>query len=103
MARGPAVRPLDRVGRDQHRDQAERVFQTLSYFDGLNFAARAKAPALFSVGLMDQITPPSTVFAAYNHYAGPKSIEVYPFNGHENGESIHVERKLRRLAAAARG
>ena len=85
------------------RDEAERVFATLSYFDGLNFAVRAKAPALFSVGLMDQITPPSTVFAAYNHYAGPKSIEVYPFNGHEGGETLHVERKLLRLAEAARG
>ena len=29
------------------------------------------APALFSVGLMDDICPPSTVFAAYNHYARP--------------------------------
>lgn len=86
-----------------HRDQADRVFRTLSYFDGLNFAARATSPALFAVALMDTVTPPSTVFAAYNHYAGPKEIEVYPFNGHENGESIHVERKLRRLAAAARG
>ena len=86
-----------------HRDQADRVLHTLSYFDGLNFAARAKSPALFSAGLMDTICPPSTVFAAYNHYAGPKEIEVYPFNGHENGESIQVERKFRRLASAARG
>ena len=85
-----------------HREQADRIFATLSYFDGLNFAARAKAPALFSVGLMDQITPPSTVFAAYNHYAGPKSIEVYPFNGHEGGETLQTERMLRRLADAAR-
>jgi cephalosporin-C deacetylase len=85
-----------------HRDAGERIFQTLSYFDGLNFAVRAKAPALFSVGLMDQITPPSTVFAAYNHYAGPKAIEVYPFNGHENGETIQAELKLQRLADAAR-
>jgi len=84
-----------------HRDQVERVFRTLSYFDGLNFAARAKSPALFSVGLMDMVCPPSTVFAAFNHYAGPKEIEVYPFNGHENGESIQVERKMIRLAAAA--
>jgi cephalosporin-C deacetylase len=43
---------------------------------------RATAPALFSVGLMDGICPPSTVFAAYNHYAGPKDISVWPFNGH---------------------
>jgi cephalosporin-C deacetylase len=85
-----------------HRDSGERIFRTLSYFDGLNFAARAKAPSLFSVGLMDQITPPSTVFAAYNHYAGPKEIEVYPFNGHENGETVQAERKMRRLADAAR-
>ena len=85
------------------RDQVERVFTTLSYFDGINFAVRARSPALFSVGLMDQVSPPSTVFAAYNHYAGPKEIVVYPFNGHEGGESIHVELKLRRLAAAARG
>ena len=85
-----------------HREQADRIFATLAYFDGLNFAARAKAPALFSVGLMDQITPPSTVFAAYNHYAGPKSIEVYPFNGHEGGETLQTERMLRRLADSAR-
>jgi cephalosporin-C deacetylase len=85
-----------------HRECADRIFATLSYFDGLNFAARAKAPALFSVGLMDQVTPPSTVFAAYNHYAGPKSIEVYPFNGHEGGETLQTERMLHRLADAAR-
>jgi cephalosporin-C deacetylase len=86
-----------------HRDQTERVFRTLSYFDGVNFAARAKSPALFAVALMDTTCPPSTVFAAYNHYAGPKEIEIYPFNDHEGGESIHAERRMRRLAAAARG
>jgi cephalosporin-C deacetylase len=60
-----------------HRDKIETVFNTLSYFDGLNFAARARCPALFSTGLMDEICPPSTVFAAYNHYAGAdKHIKV---------------------------
>jgi cephalosporin-C deacetylase len=86
-----------------HRGDVDRIFRTLSYFDGLNFAVRAKAPALFSVGLMDQITPPSTVFAAYNHYAGAKAIEVYPFNGHEGGETMQMELKLQRLAEASRG
>jgi cephalosporin-C deacetylase len=70
-----------------HRDQIETVFNTLSYFDGLNFAVRAKAAALFSVGLMDTICPPSTVFAAFNHYAGPKEIRVWQFNNHEGGEA----------------
>src|SRR5512139_2687770 len=57
-----------------HRDQVEMVFATLAYFDGMNFAAQAACPALFSVALMDDTCPPSTVFAAYNHYAGPKQI-----------------------------
>lgn len=67
------------------RHLADRVLANLAYFDGLQFAARATAPALFSVGLRDEITPPSTVFAAYNHYAGPKEIRVWPFNGHDAG------------------
>jgi cephalosporin-C deacetylase len=68
-----------------HRDKTETVFRTLSYFDGVNFAARAKAKALFSVGLMDEVCPPSTVYAAYNNYGGEKDIRVYTFNHHEGG------------------
>ena len=80
-----------------HRDKLEQVFQTLSYFDGLNFAARAQAPSLFSVGLMDDICPPSTVYAAYNHYLGKKDIQVYPYNGHEGGGEAHALERLRFL------
>ena len=43
-----------------HRDHTERAMRTLSYFDGAVLARSAKAPALFSVGLMDDICPPST-------------------------------------------
>jgi cephalosporin-C deacetylase len=69
-----------------HRDQERRVFDTLAYFDGVNFAKRATAPALFSVALMDDIVPPSGVFAAYNSYAGSdRELVVYPFNNHEGG------------------
>ncbi len=71
-----------------HRTREADVFRTLSYGDGLNFATRATAPAIFSVGLMDRICPPSTVFAAHNHYAGPKEIRVWSFNGHEAGELV---------------
>ncbi len=82
-----------------HRDQIATVFRTLSYFDGLNFAVRATSPALFSVGLMDEICPPATVFAAYNHYAGAKQIKIWPYNHHEGGESFQAVEKLRFLAA----
>ncbi len=81
----------------QHRDKIETVFSTLSYFDGVNFAARAACPALFSVGLMDDVCPPSTVFAAFNHYAGVRQMRVWPFNAHEGGEVFQEVEKLRFL------
>lgn len=68
-----------------NRHRTAQTFETLSYFDGMNFAARAHAPALFSTGLMDTVCPPSTVFAAYNHYAGEKRMRVWPYNEHEGG------------------
>jgi cephalosporin-C deacetylase len=80
-------RPYSEIGQfcKTHRDKVATVFRTLSYFDGINFAARGRAHALFSVGLMDEVCPPSTVFAAYNHYGGPKEIRVWEFNEHEGG------------------
>ena len=81
-----------------HRDQVDQTFATLSYFDGVNFAKRATAPALFSVGLLDPVCPPSTVFAAHNHWAADAEIEVYPFNEHEGGQGYHFERQAAWLA-----
>ncbi|QNK83228.1 acetylxylan esterase [Nakamurella sp. PAMC28650] len=78
-----------------HRGGIENAFHTLSYFDGVHFAARASAPTLFSAALMDQICPPSTVFAAYNNWSHPdKQISVYPYNGHEGGGPFQVQDQL---------
>lgn len=52
---------------------------------------------------MDQICPPSTVYAAFNHYGGPKEILEYPFNDHEGGEGFHDAAKLGWLAGLLRG
>ena len=72
-----------------HRGSVDEVFETLSFFDGVNFARRITAPALFSVALMDDIVLPSSVFAAFNHLGSADAeIEVYEFNGHEGGQ-IH--------------
>jgi cephalosporin-C deacetylase len=68
-----------------HRDQEEAVHRTLCYVDGVNFARRAAVPARFSAALMDTVVPPSTVFAAYHAYAGPKELTVWRYNGHEAG------------------
>jgi cephalosporin-C deacetylase len=34
---------------------------------------------------MDMVCPPSTIFAAYNYWAGPKDIRVYEYMQHETG------------------
>jgi cephalosporin-C deacetylase len=90
-----------------HRGAHEQVFRTLGHVDAMHLARRARAAALFAVGLRDSVCPPSTVFAAYNHYgavhrdagaAEPlREIAVYPFNSHEGGEAHHVDRQLRWL------
>ena len=80
-----------------HRDKVDTAFRTLSYFDGLNFAARMSARALYSVGIMDTVCPASTVFASYNHVPGEKEIREYYFNDHEGGGAHHLLEKIRYL------
>ncbi|MCK6066629.1 MULTISPECIES: acetylxylan esterase [Microbacterium] len=81
-----------------HRGAEATVFRTLSYLDGVNFARRADAPALFSTALLDQTCPPSTVFAAYNAYTGPREIDVFPHNDHEGGQAYQLTRQVAWLA-----
>ncbi|MFE7123543.1 acetylxylan esterase [Streptomyces sp. NPDC057617] len=89
--------PYREVGKylNTYRRRGEQVRRTLSYFDGVHFAARGRAPALFSAALEDQTCPPSTVFAAFNAYGHEdRTIEVYEFNGHEGGETYQEEAQL---------
>jgi cephalosporin-C deacetylase len=82
------------------RDQVEPVYRTLGYFDGVNLGGLATAPALFSVALMDQTCPPSTVYAAYNSYGTSsdvevgKDIKVYSHNNHEGGQTYQQDAQL---------
>ncbi len=89
-----------------HRDHTDIAFSTLAYFDAAELVKRAKAPALFSVGLMDQTCPPSTVYAAFNRYGGQGQVEKriveYPFNDHEGGEVFQRAVQLEWLAALSR-
>jgi cephalosporin-C deacetylase-like acetyl esterase len=75
------------------------VFSTLSYFDGAKPGAYATAPALFSTAGMDQICPPSTVYAAY-HAGGneDKEITYCPWNRHEGVGGHHTWLTLQWLA-----
>jgi cephalosporin-C deacetylase len=80
----------------QNLDLIEPALDTLRYVDCALLARRITAITLMSVGLMDGICPPSTVFAAYNEIQSAKEIAVFPYTGHE-GAHGHTERKLAHL------
>ncbi|WP_406109142.1 acetylxylan esterase [Micromonospora globbae] len=86
-----------------HRDAEQRVLATLAYVDGVNFARRCHVPARYSVALMDEIVPPSTVFAAVNAHSGPTELSVWRYNGHEAGGIDDDAAALRFLAAHLTG
>ena len=52
----------------------------------MNLADRIRCRTVITVGLWDDICPPSSVFAAYNHIEAEKQIEVFDFMGHESPE-----------------
>lgn len=90
---GPYLEILNYI--KAHPEQEETVMETLSYFDNMNLAPEVKSPILISVGLIDTICPPSTVFATYNHISSrEKRLEIYPGMGHEE-PNIHIEKKMK--------
>jgi cephalosporin-C deacetylase len=98
---GPFPEISNYLGR--YPQHVETVWRTLSYHDGMNLAAAIPASTrmLWSVGLWDDVCPPSTVYAAYNHAPSPegaKQMAVYPFNKHEGGGGWQAERKIAWLA-----
>jgi cephalosporin-C deacetylase len=80
----------------QHVDLVPAALDTLRYVDNALLATRITADALLSVGLMDDVCPPSTVFAAYNAIPGDKQIAVHDFTQHAVPRA-HAERQLHHL------
>lgn len=81
-----------------HGATMDEVFATLDSFDALYFARRIRCPVLCSTALMDDICPPSTVFAAFNELTvSDKRMAVYHFNGHDGSEDDHTLLRLREV------
>ena len=80
----------------QHVGLVPVALETLRYVDCALLARRITADCLLSVGLMDEVCPPSTVFAAYNEITAPKDIAVSPFGVHAVPPA-HLERQLAHL------
>jgi len=69
---------------DPTHARAQETFHRLGYIDVHNLAPRIQADTLMFTGLMDQVCPPSTQFAAYNAISASKEMIIYPDFGHEN-------------------
>ena len=81
-----------------HTELEEIVARTVRYIDNALLATRIRCRTLISCGLMDDICPPSTVFAAYNAIEASKDIWVATFGSHET-PIAHQERQLKEFAA----
>ena len=91
----PYSEPVDYLA--QHHEHLGTALRTLSYVDNAVLAPRITARCSVSVGLMEAICPPSSVFAAYNAIEAPKEIAVYPYSGHDL-PGHHIERQLEEFA-----
>ena len=68
---------------DPRHEREQEIFTKLGYIDCQHLAPRIRGEILMVTGLMDQICPPSTQFAAYNKITAKKNMVLYPDYGHE--------------------
>lgn len=74
----PKLVPLDAEGKAD-----PKVLQAARYVDCVNFASRAKCRgAAVTVGYIDTVCPPTSVYAAYNALPISKSIHADILSGH---------------------
>ena len=84
------------------------VRRTAGYFDAVHFARRIRARALISMGFIDETTPPTGIWAAFNQVPGIKEavpLVDSPHNHMATPEEVlpYTGRSAAWLAALARG
>ena len=78
----PQLAPM---GKDGKLDP--KVLAVSAYYDAVNFAKKFNGPAIVGVGLIDNVCPATTVYAAYNVLRGPKRMDIAPLMGHAQSKS----------------
>ena len=69
---------------DPRHERENEIFVKLGYIDLQYLAPRIRGDILMFTGLMDNVCPPSTQYAAYNKMTCKKKHILYPDYGHEN-------------------
>jgi cephalosporin-C deacetylase len=68
---------------DPQHKREDAIFEQLGYIDIQHLASRMRSEVLWGIGLMDNICPPSSQFAAYNKIISPKAMAIFPDFAHE--------------------
>jgi cephalosporin-C deacetylase len=68
---------------DPTHERIDEWFTRLGYIDVQHLCSRIQGEVMMAIGLMDEICPPSSQFAAYNKIAASKRRVLYPDFGHE--------------------
>ncbi|MDC3413821.1 acetylxylan esterase [Aquibacillus sp. 3ASR75-11] len=79
---------------ERHPAYINTVFHTLSYFDNLNLSPSISCRVRMSAGLKDPVCPPESIFGVYNRLEVAKSMEVYPFSGHNVSTIEHIDKTI---------
>jgi len=74
----------------------DAALRTLSYCDNLNLAPWITCKTIVCNCLCDDVCPPSTIYAVYNHMTAEKKMEIYPFHKHEV-PADHLETRWRAM------
>ncbi len=69
---------------DPRHERETEIFTRLGYVDCQHLAPRIRGEVLMAVGLMDEICPASSQFAAYNRITAPKEMALFPDFAHEH-------------------
>ena len=83
----------------QHPDIEAQIWDTVSYFDVVNFAPQVTCPVLLSTGMKDDICPAPATLAMAEYISGSVELAVYENAAHEAGTAYpHAVRKAAWIA-----
>lgn len=82
-----------------HPERAEQVRETVSYYDGINFASNITCPMLINIGLGDDVCPPETGYALVNAMTGPVELDAYADCAHDAGGACGHQAKVEAFLA----
>jgi len=70
----------EKLAQSPHATPAKRA--TIAYYDTVNFARRVRVPGYYLWGYNDEVCTPSSLYAAFNVIAAPKTLALMLEQGH---------------------